>query len=106
MALTPEDLAALSDMIGKTVDQKLETHTATQAQVSQEQATANAALDYTRQAGTPAADPNAGPDYYVHLANGDVIETKDAGATHMEVDGETVAVIGRFQKEASPEVAQ
>ena len=47
-------------------------------------------------AGVPDVDPEAGPDYYVHLANGDVITTKDSGSTHMGVDGETVAVIGRY----------
>lgn len=50
------------------------------------------------QTGRPDVDPEAGPTYYVHLANGDVIESKDSGATHMGVDGETVAVIGRYQK--------
>ena len=57
-----------------------------------------AAQDLQRQAGSPDVDPQAGPTYYVHLANGDVIESKDSGATHVEVNGETVDVIGRYQK--------
>lgn len=36
------------------------------------------------------------PDYYVHLANGDTITTKDSGSTHMDVDGVSVQVIGRY----------
>jgi hypothetical protein len=99
MALTPEDLETL----GLFIDKKLDEHTESQAQMTEEHAKGDAAKDYTRLAGVPQVDPEAGPDYYVHLANGDVIESKDAGATHMEVDGETVAVIGRYQKESKPE---
>jgi hypothetical protein len=36
------------------------------------------------------------PTYYVHLANGEVLESKDSGSTHMDVDGVSVLVIGRY----------
>ena len=38
------------------------------------------------------------PTYYVHLADGQVIESKDSGSTHMDVDGQSVLVIGRYAK--------
>jgi photosystem II stability/assembly factor-like uncharacterized protein len=66
------------------------------AEPTEEEKASQAALDQRLKAGVPDVDPEAGPDYYVHLANGDVITTKDSGSTHMGVDGETVAVIGRY----------
>jgi hypothetical protein len=102
MAFTQEDLAALAQMVGQTVDQKLQAHAASQPQGQNAPAT-DPKKDYTRLAGVPDTDPTAGPTYYVHLANGDVIETQDSGATHMTVDGETVAVIGRYQKDSETE---
>ena len=48
--------------------------------------------------GTPDVSPDSGPTYYVHLANGDVVESKDSSSTHLDVNGTSVAVIGRYQK--------
>lgn len=90
MALTQEDL----DLLGKFIDQKLES--AKPVPPTEEEAAQTAANEQRLKAGVPDVDPEAGPDYYVHLANGDVITTKDAGSTHVGVDGETVAVIGRY----------
>jgi photosystem II stability/assembly factor-like uncharacterized protein len=99
MALTPEDLAALADVVDQRIDKKLGEHTEAQAAEQETAKAANAQEEYALKAGIPDVDPTAGPTYYVHLANGDVIETQDSGATHMTVDGETVAVIGRYQKD-------
>jgi hypothetical protein len=38
------------------------------------------------------------PTYYVHLADGTVVESKDSASTHQDVDGVSVAVIGRYLK--------
>lgn len=46
--------------------------------------------------GKPDVNPEAGPLYYVHLANGDVVESYDAASTHLPVDGKSVLVIGRY----------
>jgi hypothetical protein len=102
MALTQEDLEALSGIMDKKLDERAK-HDKDETSAK---SAADARKDYTRLAGVPDVDPEAGPDYYVHLANGDVIETKDSGATHMDVDGETVAVIGRFQKYAAPDTTE
>lgn len=49
--------------------------------------------------GTPDVDPEAGPAYYVHLADGSVVESKDSQSTHMpNAEGVPVQVIGRYQK--------
>lgn len=42
--------------------------------------------------GKPDVDPEAGPEYYVHLANGDVVKSFDSASTH--VNGQLV--IGRY----------
>lgn len=102
MALTPEDLQQLGAFLDQKIEQKLGAHSEAQAEAQAATSEANAAKDYTRSAGVPDVDPTAGPWYYVHLANGDVVETQDSGATHMDVDGETVGVIGRFQKGTPP----
>jgi hypothetical protein len=53
------------------------------------------------QVGAPDVAPDAGPEYYVHLADGSVVVSHDSGSTHMpNAQGEPVAVIGRYQKGA------
>jgi hypothetical protein len=47
--------------------------------------------------GVPDVAPDAGPEYWVHLANGDVITSYDSASTAVEVGGVGVPVIGRFQ---------
>lgn len=42
--------------------------------------------------GKPDVDPEAGPEYYVHLANGEVVKSFDSASTH--VGGQLV--IGRY----------
>jgi hypothetical protein len=93
MALTQEDLEAL----GSFIDSKIAAAVpAAPPEPTEEEKAQQAQNEYTLKAGRPDVDPEAGPDYYVHLANGDVVTTKDSGSTHMTVDGETVAVIGRY----------
>jgi len=43
--------------------------------------------------GKPDVDPEAGPEFYIHLADGEVIKSFDSSSTH--VNG--VLVIGRYQ---------
>lgn len=51
--------------------------------------------------GVPDVDPEAGPEYYVHLADGSVVVTHDSASTHLPNEaGESVAVIGRYQRGA------
>lgn len=42
--------------------------------------------------GKPDVDPEAGPEYYVHLADGQVVKSFDSASTH--VNG--LLVIGRY----------
>lgn len=92
MALTQEDLAALGSLIsseaGKLVGDLR----------SELEGKLTAAAVKAENHGAPDAanDTASAPDYYVHLANGDVIVSKDAGSTHMTVDGKSVQVIGHY----------
>lgn len=68
-------------------------------QISDAAPAAAAPQDRASVVGKPDVDPEAGPDYYVHLADGSVVVSKDSASTHMaNGDGESVAVIGRYQK--------
>jgi len=87
MALTPEDLQALSGLM----DTRIQAALGAQAEAAQAEP-----QDRTSVAGKPDVDPEAGPSYYVHLANGDVITSKDSASTHVDVDGKPVLVIGRY----------
>lgn len=102
MALTPEDITALGELLDTKIDAKL----GAQAESQKTTEAANAEKDYARTAGVPDVDPTAGPTYYVHLANGDVVESQNAGATHMSVGDETVQVIGRWEKDARTVTAE
>lgn len=90
MALTQEDLEAL----GSLIDGKINSALGAQAEAAQ------APRDRTSIAGKPDIDPEAGPDYYIHLANGDVLESKDSSSTHVDVSGVPMLVIGRYPKGA------
>lgn len=59
----------------------------------------NAVVNRVSVVGKPDVDPEAGPKFYVHLANGDVVESYDSSSTHMAVEGSDapVLVIGRYQ---------
>jgi hypothetical protein len=97
MALTQEDLAALGEFIDKKIEgavadvRKDVSGMVTEATTPQPQTNDE-----------PQNQPENQPDYYVHLANGKVIESKDAGSTHMTdpETGEAVVVIGRYPKGA------
>jgi hypothetical protein len=81
MAFTPEDLAQL----GQYIDSKITAAVSTGKQ------------DAPRNVGVPETDPEAGPEFWVHLADGTVVQSYDSQSTHMESDGLTVPVIGRYQ---------
>ena len=87
MALTAEDLAAIGSVIEQKVATAVEDRISMQPKAPENHGAPDAANSL-----------EGAPVYYVHLANGNVIETQDAGSTHMDVDGESVQVIGRFQK--------
>jgi hypothetical protein len=91
--LPPEFMQQLGEFIDSRIRQNVPA--APPEQTAEEKAE-TARQQQRLKAGVPDVDPEAGPDYYVHLANGDVITTKDSGSTHVGVDGETVAVIGRY----------
>jgi len=50
------------------------------------------AQDRVSVVGKPDVDPEAGPEFYVHLADGQVVRSFDSSSTH--VDGQLV--IGRY----------
>lgn len=91
MALTEEDFAAL----GRFIDSRLQANVPEPApQPTPEQVSQSRVADV----GKPDVDPEAGPEFYVHLANGDVVKSFDSASTHLP-DGEGVSqlVIGRYQ---------
>jgi hypothetical protein len=91
MALTPEDLEAL----GSFIDSKLKSAFGEAEKVRAEDA--EKSRDAT--VGIPDVDPDAGPEFYIHLADGSVVTSHDSSSTHLpDNDGTPVAVIGRYQK--------
>jgi len=90
MALSSEELAAIIESVTAAVEGKVTAAVATattpQPQTNEE----------------PQNQPENQPDYYVHLADGSVITSKDSQSTHMESPEthEAVMVIGRFPKGA------
>jgi hypothetical protein len=92
MALTPEDIAALGELI----DSKVQAAVSGEVQSAVTQAT----TPQPQLNDEPQNQPENQPDYYVILANGKAFETKDSQSTHMtDPDtGEAVAVIARNPK--------
>lgn len=91
MALTPEDLESLASFM----DAKLGAFKESLDNDTEKRAVQN--RDAT--VGIPDADPEAGPEFYIHLADGSVVTSKDSASTHLAgAGGEPVAVIGRYQK--------
>jgi hypothetical protein len=87
MSLTQEDLAALSALM----DQKIH------AAESRGPAPAEP-VNRESQVGKAEVPFDAGPLYYLHLANGAVLTSHDSSSTHMPGDdGSTQPIIGRFQ---------
>lgn len=79
MALTAEDLQQLGDFVKAQVAEAV---AATQPKAPED-------------APDVAATKEAAPWYFVHLADGRVVETQDSSSTVMD----NLAVIGRFPKE-------
>ena len=92
MALTPEDLQALAGLIDQKVSE------AVSGQVADAVTAATTPQPSTND--EPQNQPENQPVYYVHLANGKVVETRDSVSTHMtDPDtGEGLQVIGRYAK--------
>jgi hypothetical protein len=86
MALTPEDLEVLASLIDSGIKKVID-----------DRPVPAAPAENHGQPDAANSTENA-PVYYVHLANGEVIETKDSASTHMDRDGVSVAVIGRYPK--------
>lgn len=80
MALTQEDL----EMLGQFIDQKIQVATQNVMTVP----------PVVEDSPDVAFRKESEPWYYVHLADGRVLETQDSSATHME----GMAVIGRYPK--------
>lgn len=107
MALDSNDLQAIKDFFGgelKSVEERLlgvvEKRIEGAAGVPAETPAA-AVQDRASIVGVPDVPADAGPEYYVHLADGSVVVSHDTGSTHMQNEaGESLAVIGRYQKGA------
>lgn len=82
MALSQEDLDQLGQFVSNVVEAKM-----------QEKNVVTAPEPVADDPDT-AATKEAAPWYYVHLADGRVLESQDSAATHME----GAAVIGRYPK--------
>ena len=109
MALESGDLQAIKDFFGgelKNVEERLlgvvesrigaAPADAAPAPTPEQEAQTRASV-----VGVPDVPADAGPEYYVHLADGSVVVTHDSASTHLQNDaGESLAVIGRYQKGA------
>jgi hypothetical protein len=94
MALTQEDLAAL----GSFIDQRVSEAVAKGAPEQPPMSTAQLQADRESKVGRAEVPFDAGPLYYLHLSNGDVVTSHDSSSTHMGADdGSTQQVIGRYQ---------
>jgi photosystem II stability/assembly factor-like uncharacterized protein len=92
MSFTQEDLAQLASFV------KSEVESAIGAVRAEHENREQTPADRASVVGVPDVDPEAGPEYYIHLADGTVLTSYDAGSTHMPgKDGEPVQVIGRYQ---------
>jgi hypothetical protein len=89
MALTAEDM----EMLGSFIDQKL-------ISVVGDVKEAAKAAEGSKGSVDAANSTEHAPMYWVHLADGSVILSTDSGSTHMDVDGDSVQVIGRYLKGA------
>lgn len=97
MAFSPEDLAQLAGFISQEVGKGIE---ALKADIKPAEKTAEEiAAARASQVGVPDVPEDAGPLYYIHLADGSPVFTShDSTSTHMDSgSGIPVAVIGRYQ---------
>jgi hypothetical protein len=91
MALTAEDIAALGDLIDNKVKAAVGEHV--------DAAVAEATTPKPQTNDEPQNQPENQPEYWVHLADGTTLVSRDSASTHMTNDsGETVAVIGRYPR--------
>ena len=93
MALTEEDFAALGKFIESKVEGVFQAKADEPKPEAPEPTPEQVAQDRVSQVGKPDVDPEAGPEFYIHLADGEVIKSFDSASTH--VNG--VLVIGRYQ---------
>lgn len=111
MALEKSDLEAIGSFLREevsSVEQRLlstlesRIGEAVSAQAPAEPQTPEAAAsDRASVVGVPDVPPDAGPEYYVHLADGEVVVSHDSSSTHLPNEaGDPVQVIGRYQKGA------
>lgn len=113
MALDSGDLQAIKDFFGgelRSVEERLldvvesrigQAPPEVPADVPAEPTAEQAAASRAAVVGVPDVAPDAGPEYYVHLADGTVVVTHDSQSTHLPNEaGESLAVIGRYQKGA------
>ena len=92
MSFSQEDLAQLASFVRNEVE------SAIGAVRAEHEAREQTPADRASVVGVPDVDPEAGPEFYIHLADGTVLTSYDAGSTHMPgKDGEGVQVIGRYQ---------
>jgi hypothetical protein len=97
MALSAEELEQLGRFIESRAATVFEGLLADAESRKSASTAANAAATREAIVGRPDVNPDAGPEFYVHLADGSVITSHDSGSTHMEADGKPVQVIGRYQ---------
>lgn len=91
MAFTAEDLELLGSFIDKKITAAVESHAPAEVPAAEP-------LPREAQVGVPDVPFDAGPLYWIHLANGEVIQSHDSASTHMpDAEGRTQLVIGRYQ---------
>lgn len=94
MSLTEDDFANL----GKFIDSRIAAAAPAPAATPATAPGVDPEVERAKTVGTPDVAPDAGPEFYVHLANGEVIKSHDSSSTHFEApDGSTIQVIGRYQ---------
>ena len=101
MPFSPEELAQLGEFVSQKVEAGI---SAIKADLARNEKTPEqAAQERSAVVGIPDVPPDAGPLYWIHLANGDVIESHDSASTHIDVNGITVPVTGRWEIPAGAE---
>ena len=90
MALSEEDFKALGSFIEGKIQGAFQ---AKADEPAPEPTPEQAAQDRVSVVGKTDTDPEAGPEFYIHLADGEVLKSFDSASTH--VNG--VLVIGRYQ---------
>lgn len=96
MAFTLDELKAIAGELAPVVESLVQTEIQKVRGTESAPVASPAAEESPKGTVNPENSLENAPEYWVHLANGDVVRSQDSGSTHVTVDGTQVAVIGRY----------